>query len=143
MEVLFSEKIKDYDGIIEIHNLYFDNKWQPNDIRNMNETGNYSFILIKAADKTAAYLISYDTIDSIDLFEIAVDSSFLRKGMGTMLLKALFEKNSNRDIFLEVSEDNEKARSLYKKNNFYEISIRKNYYKNSKNAIIMVRRHDN
>ena len=143
MEVLFSEKIKDYDDIIKIHNLYFDNKWQPNDIRNMNETGNYSFILIKAADKTAAYLISYDTIDSIDLFEIAVDSSFLRKGMGTMLLKALFEKNSNRDIFLEVSEDNEKARSLYKKNNFYEISIRKNYYKNSKNAIIMVRRHDN
>ena len=143
MEVLFSEKIKDYDGIIKIHNLYFDNKWQPDDIRNMNETGNYSFILIKAADKTAAYLISYDTIDSIDLFEIAVDSSFLRKGMGTMLLKALFEKNSNRDIFLEVSEDNEKARSLYEKNNFYEISIRKNYYKNSKNAIIMVRRHDN
>ncbi|MCP1225343.1 ribosomal protein S18-alanine N-acetyltransferase [Sebaldella sp. S0638] len=143
MEVLISEKIKDYDNIIKIHNLYFDNKWQPNDIENMNETENYSFILIKKDEKTVAYLVSYDTTDCIDLFEIAVDSSYQGQGMGTMLLKALFERNRNRDILLEVSEDNEKALLLYKKNNFKEISIRKNYYKNNKSAIIMVRKYDN
>ena len=55
MEVLISEKIKDYDNIIKIHNLYFDNKWQPNDIENMNETENYSFIFIKEDEKTVAY----------------------------------------------------------------------------------------
>ena len=143
MEVLISEKIKDYDNIIKIHNLYFDNKWQPNDIENMNRTENYGFIVIKKDNEIAAYLISYDTLDSIDLFEIAVDSSCQGQGMGTMLLKALFERNCNRDIFLEVSEDNEKALLLYKKNNFKEISIRKNYYKDNKSAIIMVRKYDN
>jgi ribosomal-protein-alanine N-acetyltransferase len=143
MEVIFSKKIKDYEDMVKIHNLYFDNKWQPNDFINMNESENYSFILIKKNSKTAGYLILYDTTDSIDLFEIAVDSSFLRQGMGTMLLEVLFEKKSDRNIFLEVSEDNEKALSLYKKNNFKEISIRKNYYKNGKSAIIMVRKYDN
>ena len=143
MEVLISEKIKDYDDIIKIHNLYFDNKWQTNDIENMNSTENYSFIIIKDGDKTAAYLISYDTSDSIDLFEIAVDSSYQRQGMGTILLKTLSEENRDRDIFLEVSEDNEKALLLYKKNNFKQISIRKNYYKSNKIAIIMVRKYDN
>ena len=143
MEVLISKKIKDYDNVIKIHNLYFDNKWQPNDIENMNETENYGFIIIRENDETAAYLVSYDTTDSIDLFEIAVDSSYQGRGMGAMLLKALFQENRNRDIFLEVSEDNEKALSLYKKNNFKEISIRKNYYKNNKSAIIMVRKYDN
>ena len=143
MEVLISEKIKDYDDIIKIHNLYFDNKWQTNDIENMNSTENYSFIIIKDGNKTAAYLISYDTSDSIDLFEIAVDSSYQGQGMGTILLKTLSEKNRNRDIFLEVSEDNEKALLLYKKNNFKQISIRKNYYKSNKSAIIMVRKYDN
>ena len=143
MEVLISEKIKDYDDIIKIHNLYFDNKWQTNDIENMNSTENYSFIIIKDGNKTAAYLISYDTSDSIDLFEIAVDSSYQRQGMGTILLKTLSEENRDRDIFLEVSEDNEKALLLYKKNNFKQISIRKNYYKSNKIAIIMVRKYDN
>ena len=143
MEVLISEKIKDYDDIIRIHNLYFDNKWQPNDIENMNRTENYGFIVIKKDNEIAAYLISYDTLDSIDLFEIAVDSSYHGQGMGTILLKTLSEKNRNRDIFLEVSEDNEKALLLYKKNNFKQISIRKNYYKGNKSAIIMVRKYDN
>ena len=143
MEVLISEKIKDYDNIIKIHNLYFDNKWQPNDIENMNRTENYGFIVIKKDNEIAAYLISYDTLDSIDLFEIAVDSSYHGQGMGTILLKTLSEKNRNRDIFLEVSEDNEKALLLYKKNNFKQISLRKNYYKDNKSAIIMVKKYDN
>ena len=143
MEVLISEKIKDYDNIIKIHNLYFDNKWQTKDIENMNIAENYSFITVKDGDKTVAYLISYDTTDSIDLFEIAVEGSYQGQGLGTLLLKALFEKNHDRDIFLEVHENNEKALLLYRKNNFKEISIRKNYYKDNKSAIIMVRKYDN
>ena len=143
MEVLISEKIKDYDNIIKIHNLYFDNKWQTKDIKNMNAAENYSFITVKDGDKTVAYLISYDTTDSIDLFEIAVEGSYQGQGLGTLLLKALFEKNHDRDIFLEVHENNEKALLLYRKNNFKEISIRKNYYKDNKSAIIMVRKYDN
>ena len=143
MEVLISEKIKDYDNIIKIHNLYFDNKWQTKDIENMNIAENYSFITVKDGDKTVAYLISYDTTDSIDLFEIAVEGSYQGQGLGTVLLKALFEKNRDRDIFLEVHENNEKALLLYRKNNFKEISIRKNYYKDNKSAIIMVRKYDN
>ena len=143
MDVLISEKIKDYDDIIKIHNLYFDNKWQSADIEDMNKIENYGFIIIKDNGKTAGYLISYDTTDSIDLFEIAVDSSYQGQGMGRVLLEALFEKNRSRDIFLEVSEDNEKALLLYKKNNFKQISLRKNYYKDNKSAIIMVRKYDN
>ena len=109
----------------------------------MNRTENYGFIVIKKDNEIADYLISYDTLDSIDLFEIAVDSSYQGQGMGTVLLKTLSEKNRNRDIFLEVSEDNEKALLLYKKNNFKQISLRKNYYKGNKSAIIMVRKYDN
>ena len=37
MEVLISEKIKDYDNIIKIHNLYFDNKIQNKDVQKITE----------------------------------------------------------------------------------------------------------
>lgn len=55
----------------------------------MNRTENYGFIVIKKDNEIAAYLISYDTLDSIDLFEIAVDSSYQGQGMGTILLKTV------------------------------------------------------
>lgn len=142
MELLFSIKIEDYDDIIRIHNLYFHNKWSYQDIKTIDEIDNYSFMILKKNNKVAAYIILYDTIDSMDLFEIAVDEKYVRQGLGTVLLEELFQKYSQKDILLEVNEDNEKAIFLYKKNNFLPISIRKNYYKNNKNAIIMVRKYD-
>lgn len=142
MELLFSIKIDDYDEIIKIHNLYFHDKWSHQNIKTMDDIDNYSFIILKKNKKIAAYIILYDTIDSIDLFEIAVDEKYVRQGLGTKLLEASFQKNLKKDIFLEVNEDNKNAIFLYEKNKFIIISIRKNYYKNNKNAIIMVRKHD-
>ena len=85
--------------------------------------------------------VFYDTFDSIDLFEIAVLKEKQGKGYGNMLLNYtadIFCKNG-RKIFLEVNENNEKAIKLYKKNGFEETSVRKNYYGNHQNALIMIK----
>ena len=89
----------------------------------------------------SGYAVFYDTFDSIDLFEIAVLKEKQGKGYGNMLLNYtadIFCKNG-RKIFLEVNESNEKAIKLYKKNGFEEISVRKNYYGNNQNAVIMMK----
>ena len=89
----------------------------------------------------SGYAVFYDTFDSIDLFEIAVLKEKQGKGYGNMLLNYtadIFCKNG-RKIFLEVNENNEKAIKLYKKNGFEEISVRKNYYGNNQNAVIMMK----
>ena len=86
----------------------------------------------------------YDTFDSTDLFEIAVLKKKQGKGYGNALLKYtadIFCKNG-RKIFLEVNENNEKAIKLYEKNGFEEISVRKNYYGNNQNAVIMMKNED-
>ena len=141
MNILYSVTNKDHEEIMEIHNLSFDNKWNIQSIETMCEIENYSFIIIKTNNEILGYIILYDTLDSFDLFEIAVKNDHRNQGLGTKLLKALFVK-TDKDIFLEVNEINVKALGLYEENGFVRISLRKNYYKDNKNAIIMVKKYD-
>ena len=46
---------------------------------------------------------------------------------------------SGEKFLLEVNENNIKALKLYKKIGFEQISVRKNYYGNNENAIIMMK----
>ena len=82
-----------------------------------------------------------------------MDKEFQNRGIGNRLLvnsmSALFdnEKYENRtkeekSILLEVNENNFSAIKLYRKNNFKEISVRKNYYGTGQNALIMIRSND-
>ncbi len=141
MNILYSVTNKDHEEIMEIHNLSFDNKWNIQSMETMCEIENYSFIIIKTNNEILGYIILYDTLDSFDLFEIAVKNDHRNQGLGTKLLKALFVK-TDKDIFLEVNEINVKALGLYEENGFVRISLRKNYYKDNKNAIIMVKKYD-
>ena len=141
MNILYSVTNKDHEEIMEIHNLSFDNKWNIQSMETMCEIENYSFIIIKTNNEILGYIILYDSLDSFDLFEIAVKNDHRNQGLGTKLLKALFVK-TDKDIFLEVNEINVKALGLYEENGFVRISLRKNYYKDNKNAIIMVKKYD-
>ena len=84
----------------------------------------------------AGYLITYDSVDSLDIFEIAVDEKFRSRGIATKLLNRL---NDERKILLEVSEKNTNAINLYIKNGFKVISKWKKYYLDGSDAIIMMR----
>ena len=136
--------MNNYDKIINIHNFYFHNKWTYKDIELMNKLDNYTYLVLYEKNSIVAYIILYNSLDNIDIFEIAVDIGSTRQGYASSLLKELFQiqKKIKKDVFLEVNEENEKAILLYRVNNFLEISIRKNYYKDNKNAIIMVRKYD-
>lgn len=75
-----------------------------------------------------------------DLNYIAVHKDYRCIGIGKLLMKKIIEKASNENIssiILEVETTNTKAISLYKKFNFTEIHIRKNYYGNNKDAYIL------
>ena len=97
--------------------------------------GDNSFIYIYLIeDKIYGYLIVLDSIDVYEILAIATIEKYRNKGIAQELL----DKIKTKDIFLEVRESNQIAISFYKKNDFKEISIRKNYYsKPNENAIIM------
>ena len=94
-----------------------------------------SFIYTYITDnKVCGYLM---VLDSIDIYEILAIAT-IEKYRNTGIAQELLDKIKTKDIFLEVRESNQVAINFYKKNNFKEISIRKNYYSEpTENAIIM------
>ena len=94
-----------------------------------------SFIYVYTiSEKVCGYLMVLDSIDVYEILAIATVEEYRNKGIAQELL----DKIKTKDIFLEVRESNQVAISFYKKNNFKEISIRKNYYSEpTENAIIM------
>ena len=97
--------------------------------------GDNSFIYIYLIDdKVCGYLIILDSIDVYEILAIATVEEYRNKSIAQELL----DKIKTKDIFLEVRESNQTAINFYKKNNFKEIRIRKNYYSEpTENAIIM------
>ena len=97
--------------------------------------GDNSFIYVYLIDdKVCGYLMILDSIDVYEILAIAAVEEYRNKGIAQELL----DKIKTKDIFLEVRESNQTAINFYKKNNFKEISIRKNYYSEpTENAIIM------
>ena len=94
-----------------------------------------SFIYTYIIDnKVCGYLMVLDSIDVYEILAIATVKEYRNKGIAQELL----DKIKTKDIFLEVRESNQIAINFYKKNNFKEISVRKNYYSEpNENAIIM------
>jgi ribosomal-protein-alanine N-acetyltransferase len=81
----------------------------------------------------------------IDDFKAQINSlviidDFRRKGYGYALIKDILIMLKNRsisEITLEVRPSNIYARKLYEKIGFKQVAIRKNYYKNGEDALML------
>lgn len=134
------------EKLIKIHNENFEEKKNESYFLEILNNDLYDVYCLseEKTSEISGYAVFYDTSDSIDLFEIAVLKEKQGKGYGDTLLSytANMFCRSGRKILLEVNENNEKAIKLYKKNGFEEISVRKNYYGNNQNAVIMMKNED-
>lgn len=122
--------------MLKIHNENFLNVKSIEDFYTFYKDSRYNIYEEYFENIFAGYLITYDSVDSLDIFEIAVDEKFRSRGIATKLLNRL---NDERKILLEVSEKNTNAINLYIKNGFKVISKRKKYYLDGSDAIIMMR----
>jgi len=93
--------------------------------------------------KIVAYAVLYLAGDEGDVANIAVLSSYRKRGIGGALFDAML--NQARDeqvqtIYLEVRQSNDAAIRLYRSREFAEIGRRKNYYRHPReDAICMAK----
>jgi len=124
------------DEIFEISNCYFD--WSKKQLEESLKNGNI-FLAAEQRNEIVAFLLAEDLIDSFNLLLIATKNEFKNKNIATKLMQKLEEIAKNKKIekiWLEVRENNIPAINLYKKNDFKNIYLRRNYYKNGENALI-------
>ena len=89
------------------------------------------YVACDARRRIAGFALIRVVADEAELLTIAVDPKWRGKRIGQALLKAVFEDlltTPARRMFLEVSEENAAAITLYQREGFAAISSRKGYY---------------
>ena len=79
-------------------------------------------------------------LDEAEINNIAILPSNQSKGVGSFLLKQVVDflvKNNAKTIILEVNENNKKAIRFYTKFGFKQVNIRKKFYNNKEDALIL------
>ena len=78
-----------------------------------------------------AYFVAMVGVDELHLLNITVGRDWQGRGLGTELLgvaMAMGRERALTKLWLEVRESNHRARSLYRRNGFSEVGVRRGYY---------------
>lgn len=138
----FNVTKKDLEEICLIDNQNFDffYRWDKQDFLFYILSSNYIFSVLKYNNSVIGFCLSFISNIESELYKIAISKNYQNLGFGKLLLKlhlaylTLFEVKQN---YLEVNINNHKAINLYKKMGYKEVNIRKNYYFNKEDALIM------
>ncbi|WP_432204530.1 GNAT family N-acetyltransferase [Cetobacterium somerae] len=104
-------------------------------LKNMSLDKNYKILIFDEDIK--GYLILHDSYDIYEIMKIAVKQEYRNQKIGKKLLDYYIE-NFDKNLFLEVRENNQIARKFYENLGFLQVGKRKNYYNNGENAILML-----
>lgn len=107
----------------------------------LNEFDNNPFIkvlLLFEDNKVIGYLYYSDIYDRAEINQIEIDSFHRNCGNGKKLMEYMIN-HVDKDITLEVKNNNDPAIKLYKKYGFKEVATRKGYYQGT-DGILMERK---
>ena len=115
--------------------------WSVEGLKEMFHTEGYCYFLEKE-EEVICYVGMKMVLDEADITNVAVLPSHRKKGIARKLLKQLLEEAKKQNlhrIYLEVSDSNIAAVTLYEHAGFKEVGQRKNYYDNPReDAILML-----
>ena len=139
-EILRKMEERDLESVLTIQdNLGFQH-WSRNQFLQEIGDDRGSLSLVMENGIIYGYAIFKIMADEAELFSIAVRRESQRSGFGRRLLlqglEVLQSRRINR-VFLEVREGNSAAQSLYRSVAFHPAGLRKRYYPDGENALLM------
>jgi ribosomal-protein-alanine N-acetyltransferase len=101
-----------------------------------------AFALVIRQPHVVAHLVGTVTAGEGELLTVAVHPSCRRRGLARRLLDAAYAAWADRGaevVFLEVRGDNTAARALYGGDGWEEVGLRRRYYADGEDAVVMRR----
>ena len=138
--IISNMEIQDLNSIANILETDFDNFWNYNVFKEelTNEISKY--LVAKINNQLVGFAGIIPVLDEADISNIVVNKNFRNQKIGSSLLEALIDLAISfniKIINLEVRKSNVPAIKLYEKYGFEVCGIRKNYYNNTEDAILM------
>ena len=124
--------------IIEIEKDSFNDSWTLETYQNLYESYDTDIYAYYEDEIIIAYAVFLDMVDVYELVRIAVKKEFRAKKYGSNFLKNLIN-DFDKNVFLEVRENNVSAIKLYENTGFKIVNVRKKYYSDTgENALVMI-----
>ena len=99
-----------------------------------------SFYVIENDDVVIGYIGRYYFFQEAEVLNFVVDESYQRQGYGQKLFDKMVEDMKDvKKITLEVRASNIKGINFYIKNGFKQVGVRKKYYKNGEDALLLLK----
>lgn len=130
----------DCQAVADLEKDCFSDPWSIKAIEETCSRRDFIGLVLEEDGKVQGYVGCLFAFDQADVLLIAVNPTYRGKGYGKLLLeKALgvLKINQVKNVFLEVRKSNLVARSCYEGRGFKEIAVRKGYYSDGEDAIIM------
>ncbi len=97
-------------------------------------------MVAEVQNHVCGFVIAWNVREEGEITTIAVDEKFRGRGIARQLLEAALHEAARRGaevMFLEVRPANQVAQRLYERCGFAQVGLRKNYYQNGDDAVIM------
>lgn len=132
----------DLNLIYSLEKKIFSNPWARSSVEEELNRQEDSLNLIAEIDNNAVgYFFSHLLEDEAHILNIAMDLPYQNKGYGRQFFKKIMDNYLQyANVYLEVKRSNFPAINLYLHFGFEEIDIRKGYYHDGEDALIMVKK---
>jgi ribosomal-protein-alanine N-acetyltransferase len=131
---------EDLIALVNLEKLCFPNEnWNLAQITSHHEMHNSLVYFSDKLGEPMGYLLYSETSFELEILRLGVIANCRRQGIGEKLIDTLEELAGKRDIILEVNCENFPAIELYKKKGFINYAVRKRYYPDGKDAMLMKR----
>ena len=141
---------EDLEGVLEVEQTAFPLPWPKKSFEEELNNLLACYFVAKKENKVVGYVGMWFVMDECHVTNIAVHASYRRQKIASLLVLKMLEeckKHGTTYLELEVREGNFPAQRLYKRFDFQEECVRKDYYKNPdgsrESAIIMTRTFEN
>ena len=138
--------LRDAPALAQIHGASFHRGWGEGEFENMLSERNTLVHRLRIGRKVVGFSVSRIAADEAEILSIAVAQSHRGRGLSNNLLLTHLGHLAGRGVrtvFLEVEENNQPARRLYKRAGFAVTGRRERYYRQASgeplNALLMRR----
>ncbi len=133
---------KDNQAVTNLEQICFAFPWNYEMVCETQSQSSFLGLVAESNGDVVGYVGAIYCFNQADIALVAVDPKLRRQGIAQLLINQLIEgllvKNVN-ELFLEVRVSNTPARSLYNKMGFEEVGVRKKYYEDTEDAIVMLK----
>lgn len=135
---------KDVDTIITIERAAYSSPWTRRMFESELWENPFSFAYVAREEeqrRIVGYVLFWVVYDELHLMNVAVELAWRRRGIGEGLVRFALESGRRRGIrmaTLEVRASNLPAQTLYRNLGFYQVGVRRNYYREPREDALLL-----